>query len=225
MLLSPASNFHRLTAMPKFDKEAWRFFFIFLIFALFSILPHGRIGWIFACIFMASAIFSLYFFRDPDRIIPQEPDAIVSPADGKIVFVGEHGLSGFGKTLRIAIFMNLHDVHVNRSPVDGVVEKLEYIEGGFTHAGKGDPLEKNERQIIEIATARGRVIVYQIAGMVARRIVCRLKEKQSISKGERIGLIRFGSRLEVFLPSDKAQPTVKVGDIVRCGESVIARWL
>ena len=211
--------------MPKFDKEAWRFFFVFLILALFSMLPHGKIGWFFACVFIGLAVFSLFFFRDPDRTPPQDRDAILSPADGKIVFAGKHDLQGFGSTLRIAVFMNLHNVHINRSSVDGVIEKLEYIEGGFSHAGKGEPLERNERQIIEIATDRGKVIVYQIAGVIARRIVCRLKEKQVIAKGERIGLIRFGSRLEVFLPYEKAQLLSKVGDKVRCGESIIAKWV
>jgi phosphatidylserine decarboxylase len=208
----------------KVDVEARKFVFAFLTVALFCGLTQSVIGFALIPVFIFLAGFSLYFFRDPERFPPPDEGLIISPADGVIAFTGEYEHPEFGRMARISVFMNVHNVHINRSPVDGVVKRSEYIEGGFKHAGRADALAVNERQIVTIETEKGPVIVTQIAGMVARRIVSRIKEGQKLERGERIGLIRFGSRVEVFLPIDKIAIIAQKGEKVRCGETPIARW-
>ncbi len=210
--------------MFKFDPDAKKFFGAFLVFSVFSALPGFKVGYVLTAFFLLLAFFSLYFFRDPERVFLGDDSIIVAPADGEVVIAGEYENPKIGRMNRIAIFMNILDVHVNRLPCDGVVEKLEYIEGGYKHAVLETAFTQNERMKIFLKTANGTVQVHQIAGMVARRIVCRLEEGQTLERGDRIGVIRFGSRLEVLLPAGKTEILISKGEKTRCGTTPIARW-
>lgn len=173
-------------------------------------------------------LWCVWFFRDPQRVIPQEADAVICPADGRVVIVDtaspppELGL-GAERMQRICIFMNVFNVHVNRSPVDGTVERIAYRPGTFLNASFDKASELNERCSLLLRLRDGRpVVCVQIAGLVARRIVCRVKEGSSLSGGQRFGLIRFGSRVDVYLPQGTV-PAVAVGQVTAAGETVIAR--
>jgi phosphatidylserine decarboxylase len=174
--------------------------------------------WPFAVLLLLLGLFVIYFFRDPDRIIPQDPSAIVSPADGKIVQVRE---TEDGK--RISIFLSIFDVHVNRAPIAGEIIRREYRPGRFKLAFSDDASVENEQIVLTIAGARP-LTFSLIAGLVARRIVAWKEVGDIVEKGDRLGLIRFGSRADVFCPSD-CEVLVSAGDRVRGGSSVIARWI
>jgi phosphatidylserine decarboxylase len=163
--------------------------------------------------------FVAYFFRDPVRVVPEEPDVMVSPGDGRVVEVRK--LPGEAGTL-IAIFLSLFDVHINRAPVTGRVRRVDYRPGRFLPANLSRAGVENERNDLLLESECGEVRVSQIAGVVARRIVCWKKEGDRVDRGERIGLIQFGSRLEVILPP-RARPEVSVGSRVKGGSSVLAR--
>lgn len=170
----------------------------------------------------------IWFFRDPRRTIPQDADAVICPADGRVVIVDraapppELGLPA-EPMQRICIFMNVFNVHVNRSPVDGTVERIAYRPGKFFNASFDKASVHNERCSLLLRLADGRpVVCVQIAGLVARRIVCRVKEGAFLNGGERFGLIRFGSRVDVYLPPGTI-PAVNVGDVTAAGATVIAR--
>lgn len=163
------------------------------------------------------ALFCLYFFRDPDREIPPGPVA-VSPADGKVV-----GISNFAPgSTRISIFLNIFDVHVNRSPIAGVISKVHYQKGRFRVASREIASSENEQNTVTVNGDGTSVIFSQIAGLIARRIVFYKKQGDQVQKGERVGLIKFGSRLDVFFGPDW-EVTVKQGERVACGSSIIAR--
>jgi len=169
------------------------------------------------------ALFSLWFFRNPGRTSPAGAGIVVSPADGKIVISGDCPAGRYtpapGK--QVSIFMSPLDVHVNRAPVSGRVASVRYHPGEFHVASVDKASLANEQNGVTIETPEGRKVVYvQIAGMVARRIVCDLKEGDAVRQGERVGMIRFGSRVDVFLPAG-AQLRVSKGDRVRAGETVI----
>jgi phosphatidylserine decarboxylase len=173
------------------------------------------------------ALWVIAFFRDPERTPPQGNGLILSPADGVLLPVveavppAELGLSAQPRT-RLSIFMNVFDIHVNRIPEDGTVGGMTYRPGKFFNASFDKASEHNERMTIVLRLFEGReLIVVQIAGLVARRIFCSLNEGQRVSRGERFGLIRFGSRLDVYLP-DAARVTVKQGQRVRGGETILA---
>ena len=166
-----------------------------------------------------------YFFRDPIRIIPNE-NVIVSPADGKIVFLGESNLPeecGIkGKFLKISIFLDIFNVHVNRMPISGIVKDIKYISGKFFRANVEKSSKENERNIIVIENEKKeKIIVTQIAGLIARRIVCDLKINQEVLKGERFGIIKFGSRVDLYLPLNY-KILVAVGQTVIGGETIIS---
>lgn len=163
--------------------------------------------------FAAAAGFTLWFFRDPERTTPDVPGAIVSPADGRILRAGP-------KT--ISVFMNVFDVHVCRTPLAGNVEGVEHVAGRFLAAFRADAPEQNERVAIVVRAGEQRVRFVLVAGLVARRIVCRVVRGQRLAAGERIGLIRFGSRVDVDLPSS-SRVLVEVGQRVRAGETTLAR--
>ncbi len=169
----------------------------------------------------------VYFFRDPNRVTPVRPGLVISPADGVVVSVGKapwpKELSmGDGEVQRVCIFMNVFDVHVNRVPTDGRIVKLAYVPGAFVNASLDKASDQNERQLVAMETQDGRPIAFvQIAGLVARRIVCKISEGQSMLAGERMGMIRFGSRVDVYLPPDVA-PQVAIGQRCIAGETVIA---
>ncbi len=164
--------------------------------------------------------FFLWFFRDPDRQVPNIPGAIVSPADGKVTFVGQVIFNG--QTVnRISIFLNVFNVHVNRSPWSGRVTQVEYRKGKFINAMGEGSSEENEQNIVTVEGEGQTIIFKQIAGLIARRIVFNNKQGDTLSRGERIGLMKFGSRMDVFFDS-RAVVKVKLGDKVVGGSTVLA---
>jgi len=181
--------------------------------ALVSYLAHPALG---IPLYLLAA-FCLYFFRDPERTIPEGPVA-VSPADGKVVAVVPEP----GATTRISIFLNVFDVHVNRTPVSGVVTQVKYSPGKFLVASKEEASSQNEQSIITVDHQGSPVVFKQIAGLIARRIVCKAKPGDRVATGDRIGLIKFGSRMDVIF-GPEWQITVKPGERVSAGSSVIAR--
>jgi phosphatidylserine decarboxylase len=170
-------------------------------------------------VFLVLAALVLNFFRDPDRDVPQNPGLIVSPADGKIVQVVNETHEG-RPVRRLSIFMSPLDVHVNRAPIAGVIESVSYRKGSFGIAAKDEASIENEQNVFTLAGDQGKVIVKQIAGAVARRIVFWKRVGDRLARGERVGLIKFGSRVDVlFEPGIKLR--VKVGDRVRAGSTIL----
>jgi phosphatidylserine decarboxylase len=167
------------------------------------------------------ALFFLWFFRDPQRTVPQLPGQIVSPGDG-IVTEAEWIETVSGSRLRISIFLNVFDVHVNRSPVGGVVKVWEYRKGGFMNAMNPESVLNNEQTLITIDAGEYEVSFKQIAGLLARRIVCNVKVGDRVERGQRVGLIKFGSRVDVLMPAE-ANLMVKKGDRVKGGSTVLAQ--
>ena len=166
------------------------------------------------------AAFFLWFFRDPDRVIPSGEGQIVSPGDG-VVTASEWIETSSGSRLRLSIFLNVFDVHVNRAPVAGTVKAVEFRPGGFLNAMKPESVLNNEQTLIVIDAGGYEVSFKQIAGLLARRIVCTLKPGDRVERGQRVGLIKFGSRVDILMPSD-AVPRVKIGARVRGGSTVRA---
>ena len=172
------------------------------------------------------AIFIISFFRDPERDIPSEEDSVVSPADGKIIIVDRISEDRFLKkeAIKISIFMNVFNVHVNRVPASGKVLGVFYNPGKFFSADKDKASLENEQNALLIEAKNGkRFVVNQIAGLIARRIVCYTKEGAILEKGKRFGMIRFGSRLDIYLPVD-CKINVKIGDKVKAGSAILAYW-
>jgi phosphatidylserine decarboxylase len=171
-------------------------------------------------VFLALFVFS--FFRDPERVIPSEPGAVVSPGDGRVVVVTEDENAGRpGK--RVSIFLAVWNVHVNRSPVAGTIAKLEYRPGKFLAAMRERASMENEQNVFTLSSEAGEMVFKQIAGLIARRVVSWKKPGDKVARGERIGLVRFGSRVDVWLPRE-AEILVKLGQNVKGGSSVLARW-
>ena len=180
-------------------------------------------GWMWlALILLVLAGFVFYFFRDPERALPSSPSAVVSPADGRVLEVIEEPLEGRPGN-RISIFLSVFNVHVNRSPVAARIENVDYRPGKFYAAMKARASTENEQNVIRLDTGRGPVIVKQIAGWVARRVLLWKPVGASLARGERLGMIRFGSRVELWLPSE-ARVTVRPGENVKGGASVVAEW-
>ena len=185
--------------------------------------------WLLAFVMMILALWVAYFFRDPERTGQRGGEVVIAPADGRIVMITEVDEPAFlhGKALRISIFMNVFNVHVNRYPVSGTVRFVHYNPGKFLNAVTDKSSLENEQMSVGIERAEPgggtlRVLVRQIAGLVARRIVTYSREGDQVEQGERMGIIRFGSRVDVFLPTS-ATPAVKVGETTIAGASVIAR--
>jgi phosphatidylserine decarboxylase len=173
-------------------------------------------------IFFCLAAFVFYFFRDPERIIPADAGAVVSPADGRVVVVTDEENAGRpGK--RISIFLAIWNVHVNRAPAAGTIINLQYRPGKFAAAMRESASSDNEQNVITLATDSGEITCKQIAGLIARRVVCWKQPGDRVARGERIGLVRFGSRADLWLPCD-SEMLVKVGDHVKGGSSVVAYW-
>ena len=172
---------------------------------------------------IALALWVAYFFRDPPRAIPADPAAVLSPADGRVVVVEKARDPYLDRdALKISVFMNVFNAHSNRSPVDGEVHKTWYFPGSFLNAALAKASLENERAVLWIKTDKGAdVTCVQVAGLVARRILCYAKTGQKLTRGERFGFIRFGSRVDVYLPLD-ATPRAAVGDVVYATESVLA---
>jgi phosphatidylserine decarboxylase len=180
-----------------------------------------RYGW--AVGFAALGAFFAYFFRDPERAIPTDDGLVVSPADGRVMFAGpaDGRWSPPGAWLQVTIFLSPMDVHMNRTPVAGRVTRIEYRQGKFLPAYK-EEAGQNELNEIWIDHHGETVVVRQVVGLLARRIVCRIHEGQTLDRGERIGLMKFGSRMDVFLPLH-AELLVHAGESVVAGEAVLAR--
>ncbi|HTQ62423.1 MAG TPA: phosphatidylserine decarboxylase family protein [Candidatus Solibacter sp.] len=176
-----------------------------------------------AVLLVCLALFVFSFFRDPERAIPNEPGAVVSPADGRVVVVTDEEYIGRpGK--RISIFLAVWNVHVNRSPAEGTITKLDYKPGKFLAAMKAQASLENEQNVFLLSTDAGEMVFKQIAGFIARRVVSWKKPGERVARGERIGLVRFGSRADVWLPRH-AEILVKLGDNVKGGASVLAKWM
>lgn len=189
------------------------------VFLLLVIFPVKLIIFV-AALFCA---FCIWFFRDPERSIPPYDDVLVSPADGKVIEVMSVEYEGEMRT-KVSIFMNIFNVHVNRMPITGKIVSVTHKEGKFLPADRPDASYENEQNIIEIETAAGSVTVKQIAGLIARRTVCYPNAGDTLPIGERLGIIKFSSRLEVFIPKG-FDISIKNGDIVTAGESVLARYI
>jgi len=172
--------------------------------------------------FVVIAAFFLFFFRDPERHVPDGSRLVVAPADGRVLLAGpgEPSVAPPGDWLQVSVFLSPLDVHINRMPVAGRVERVEYRPGRFLPAYRPEA-SQNERTEIHIESAAGPVVVRQVVGVLARRVVCRLAEGQAVAIGQRFGLMKFGSRMDVFLPPTAAL-RVHPGDRVRGGETVIA---
>jgi len=182
------------------------------------------VGWLtlpaLAALPVVLALFFLWFFRDPERIIPHEPGTLVSPADGKVTEVSIVN-SENGKLTRISIFLSVFDVHVNRSPIAGVIRDVRYQRGKFLDARSPDCADQNEQNAVTVDGDGQRVVFKQIAGLLARRIVFTPKVGDRLDRGQRVGLIKFGSRTDVLFDAS-ARVNVKVGDRVKGGSSVLA---
>jgi phosphatidylserine decarboxylase len=182
--------------------------------------------WIGAGIAALLALWVMWFFRDPNRRWGAGDDVILAPADGKVVSVVEGDEPTFlgGVATRISIFMNVFDCHVNRYPADGAVEYRYYNPGKFLNAAGDKASLDNEQSSVGLATRRGRILVRQIAGLIARRIVTDHDVGTAVRQAERLGMIRFGSRVDLFLPRGAVRVLVKVGDVTRAGVTPVARW-
>ncbi|MGD0570652.1 MAG: phosphatidylserine decarboxylase [Candidatus Sulfotelmatobacter sp.] len=193
-------------------------------YGLAFITAAGLVGWfarpVWALVPLLLAVFFLWFFRDPERVIPDSPGAVVSPGDGKVTDASIVMADG-EKKVRISIFLSVFDVHVNRSPIAGTVREVRYQRGKFLNAMNQASAEQNEQNIVRVE-GDGHVVVFkQIAGLLARRIVFHPKVGDRLERGQRVGLIKFGSRVDVLFDPD-ARVQVKVGDRVRGGGSVLA---
>ena len=180
--------------------------------------------WFMTTLLLVVLFLVLNFFRDPERVVPQEPGVAVSPADGKVVKVQtmRDPLTGEDRTA-VCVFMNVFNVHVNRMPVAGRVSRISYFGGKFLNASLDKASVDNERNAVLVEDADGRSwTMVQIAGLIARRIICWAEEGDSLARGQRFGLIKFGSRVDLYLPSDY-ESAVRVGDKVFAGQSVLAR--
>ena len=210
---------------PFIHPEGWKFAFIFFVISLLTYLVYAPIS----IIGFLLTLFTLWFFRDPSRNTPVDSNLIISSADGKVCLIDEacpptEVSMKQEKMKRVCVFMNVFNVHVNRSPVAGVISDIVYKEGQFLNASLDKASEKNERSSLVINSNHGAdIVVVQIAGLIARRILGFVSKNQNLNQGERFGLIRFGSRVDIYMPLDS---TVKcsVGDKVVAGESVLASF-
>lgn len=200
-------------------KDGYRFAAPPLVVGIVAVLFH----WIaIGSLLIVLGLFVLFFFRDPRRTPPSDPNTIVSPADGRVMEIVEEAReSKPGR--RISVFLSIFDVHVNRSPVAGQITAIEYRTGKFYAAMRGRASAENEQNAFHVQTDRGEVVFKQIAGWVARRIVCWKSVGDSVLRGERVGMIRFGSRMDIWLP-EGVEIVVKPGQHVAAGSSPIARW-
>ena len=211
-------------AIPPIHPEGYKFVAIFAVATLL-------LAWLWEPLFylgLALTVWCALFFRDPKRVTPISNELVISPADGKVSHVGkivppkELDL-GEEPMLRVSVFMNVFNCHVNRAPMRGKITKVVYKKGQFLNAELDKASQDNERNSLVLETEQGKIAVVQIAGLVARRIVCWANEDEDLSPGERFGLIRFGSRLDVYLPDD-AKAVVAVGQTAIAGETILARF-
>ena len=205
---------------PIIAREGWPFIAISLVVAL------AVSAWclIWSIPLWIIFIFVVQFFRDPAREIPQDADAVLSPADGRVIKV-ERTQDPYGEreAILVSVFMNVFNVHSNRSPVDGKVEKIQYFPGKFVNADLDKASTENERNAVVLTTHGGQTVTFvQVAGLIARRILCYIKTGDVLTRGQRYGFIRFGSRVDVYLPLS-ATVKVSIGDKVSATETILAR--
>ena len=212
----------------SFAREGWPFIGIGVVAVIIAFVAalHYRSWpvWLLAILITVVALWCAYFFRDPERTGPRGADLIVAPADGKILMITnvDEPLFVHGKATRISIFMNIFNVHVNRYPVDGRVDFVHYNKGKFLNAAAEKSSLENEQMSVGVTTPSGvRILTRQIAGLIARRIVTYSKVGDEARQGERFGIIRFGSRVDVFVPTD-ATINAKLGDMTTAGTTVLA---
>jgi len=196
------------------------YFYGFGLLAVAGALVWLTGGWMWAAVPLLLAAFFLWFFRDPERVVPGGPGVVVSPADGVVTSV-EQIVTPSGDHAKLSIFLSVFDVHVNRSPVAGIISEVSYQKGLFLNAMNPASADKNEQNTVVVAGNGYEVAFKQIAGLLARRIVFTRRVGDRVERGERVGLIKFGSRVDVLLPGD-ASLSVKKGDRVRGGASVLA---
>ena len=205
---------------PLIAREGWWVLIAALVAAILATYYLG----VWSAPFWIWAAFALQFFRDPTRTPPADADAVISPADGRIVAVEKVRDPWLDRdALKISVFMNVFNVHSNKSPVDGVIRNRWYRPGAFVNAALDKASTENERNALHVETARGDVVFVQIAGLIARRILCYVEPGQQLLRGQRYGFIRFGSRVDVYLPTH-ARPEVSIGDKVSGSRSILARW-
>jgi phosphatidylserine decarboxylase len=209
----------RLEADDSMVKDGYKFAALPLVLGAVMVAAGWKIA---GALLLFLGAFVLYFFRDPDRVTPAEPGAVVSPADGRVVEIADEP---FKQTpgRRVSIFLSIWDVHVNRAPVAGSIQKVEYRPGRFYAALRARASAENEQNVVHISTQQGEMSFKQIAGWIARRIQFWKREGEDVSRGERVGMIRFGSRVDVWLPS-KAEIVVRQGQHVSGGSTILARW-
>jgi len=207
---------------PVIAREGWPFLAIAVAVSLGVAL---WLGWLWSVPLWLLALFILQFFRDPAREVPEDPRAVVSPADGRIVEVSRAQDPYLRReALKVSVFMNVFNVHSNRSPVDGVVKERWYFPGVFVNAALDKASLENERNALWLQTREGRDITcVQVAGLIARRILCYVGSGAELARGQRFGFIRFGSRVDVYLPLD-AEIKAAIGEKVYAAETVLA-WL
>jgi phosphatidylserine decarboxylase len=208
--------------LPKIAQEGFNLIAIFAVVTIVLMFISVYLGFI----GIVLTVWCVTFFRDPQRVTPQTDNLIIAPADGRIIIVDKvtppEELGFTEKMLKISIFMNVFNVHVNRAPTSGVVEKILYIPGKFINASFDKASIHNERQSFIMNTTNGKKIAFvQIAGLVARRIVKFIEEGKSVKPGEKVGLIKFGSRVDVYLPANIV-PLVSVGQTTIAGETILA---
>lgn len=198
--------------------------FIAVAWAVVALLAL-RGWWLAVAVAVPIAVWVVAFFRDPERAGPRGEDLVLAPADGRVVGVGEVDEPAFfgGTATRVSIFMNVFDCHVNRYPTDGTVAYRNYNAGRFLHAADEKASLDNEQSSVGLDTPRGKVLVRQIAGLIARRIVTDHGVGTAVQQGARLGMIRFGSRVDLFLPRG-AHVLVREGDKTRVGLTLVARW-
>lgn len=205
----------------RVSKEGWSI----IGFTFFATLIFALLDWDFlAFIFLILSFFVLLFFRDPERIVSSKEGHALSPADGKVVYAGR-SLDPLKKKecLKVSVFMNIFNVHVNRSPVQGKIKKISYQTGSFLSATKHRASKDNEQNLLEIEDNHGQSwYLIQIAGMLARRIVCWVEENDQVQRGEKLGIIKFGSRVDLYLPASYYL-TIERGDKVLAGLSILAK--
>ena len=205
----------------RIHKEGWLFFIISCLITIVIIPYYTFLG----IILILLSIYIFYFFRDPIRAIPNE-NVVVSPADGLVTFVGESNSplennSDTNKYKKISIFLSIFDVHVNRMPIDALITSIDYIPGKFLNATLDKSSKENERNIIYAKNKDENFYIVQIAGLIARRIVCNIKNDQEVKKGQRIGIIKFGSRVDLYLPNNY-NILISKGQRVVGGETIIS---